>query len=320
MKTPFQRIVLIFCLLLTAGCLHGQNARIPDNPKVTIVQDIPYAGTDNDRQKLDLVLPKDPKGKRLPVVACIHGGGWRNGSRKAPLGKLAPLAASGEYIGVSIGYRLTDEAQWPSQMYDCKAAIRWIRANADKYGMDAEKIAVWGTSAGGHLVAVLGTSGDVEELEGALGPNTKLSSRVSCVLDFYGPTNFLLMEKHDLGTSRIDHDAANSPESLLVGGAIQEHPDLVAKANPITYVTPDDPPFLIVHGDQDPTVAYNQSELLHAALKDANVESTLITVVGGGHGKGFGPEVRELVDRFLSHHLRGIQSKWKDHPVPASNR
>jgi acetyl esterase/lipase len=297
-----------------------QASRIPDNLKVNIVQDIPYAGTDNSRQMLDLVQPKKPNGKRLPVVACIHGGGWRNGSRKSQLGKLAPIVASGDYVGVSIGYRLSGEAKWPSQIHDCKAAIRWIRANADKYGMDANKIAVWGTSAGGHLVAMLGTSGDVEAMDGSIGEHTGVSSRVACVLDFYGPTNFLLMEKHDIPEARMDHDAPDSPESLLIGGPIQENPDKVATANPITYVTSDDPPFLIVHGDKDPLVTFNQSEMLNAALQQAGVETTLVTVEDGGHGKGFGPEVRDLVDRFLKHHLMGIESEWKDHAVPASSR
>lgn len=284
---------------------------------IKTVSNIPYAGTDNPRQMLDVISPQHRSSDELPVIVYIHGGGWRNGSKDRGAGRLAPLVAAGNYIGISIGYRLTDEAQWPSQIHDCKAAIRWIRANAATYGMDTDRIGIFGTSAGGHLVSVLGTSGDVPAMEGDLGPHTDQSSRVTCVADLYGPTNFLLMNSTAAAGAKLDHDAPKSPESLLIGGPIQKNPAKVATANPMTYISRDDPPFLVIHGTLDPLVSFNQSEIFHAALKSANIKSTLITVTDGGHGKGFPAATNQSVIRFFDHHLRGIKTEWNDHATPS---
>ena len=167
---------------------------------------------------------------------------------------------------------------------------------------------MWGASAGGHLVAMLGTSGGVKELEGALGPHTDQKSGVRCVIDFFGPTDLLAMSKFP---STMDHDAPDSPESRLVGGPIQEMKDVARTENPITYVTKNDAPFLIMHGSRDPLVPFNQSEILHAALKKAGVASTLIKVEGAGHGFG-GPEVDSRVRAFLSTHLLGKEVPLSD--------
>ncbi len=285
---------------------------------VELVADVPYAATDNPRQTLDLIVPRAEVGKPLPVVVVVHGGAWRHGDKRPTLRRVVRLATSGKYAAASIGYRLTDEAQWPAQIHDCKAAIRWIRANAAKYNLDPDRIGVWGSSAGGHLVAVLGTSGDVDDMDGSLGTHTDQSSRVACVVDFYGPTDFLQMQPTAVEGAVLNHNAMRSPESLLIGGPIQENHGKVATANPITYITADDPPFLIVHGTADPLVPFNQSELLHDALENVDVESTLVTVDGGGHGQGFPREVNEQVQRFFDHHLRGEESEWHDSTVGAS--
>ena len=220
---------------------------------VTVRRDIPYAGTDNPRQKLDLILPARPAtDKPLPVIAWIHGGAWRAGSKAGGLGRVARYVATGRYAGASIGYRLTGEKIWPAQIHDCKAAVRWIRANAKKHNLDADRIAVWGSSAGGHLVAMLGTSGDVKDLDGETGAHKGVSSRVACVLDWFGPTDFAQMDAHAVKGARMVHDDARSPESILVGGPVQENKDKVAHANPITYVTKDDPPFLRAAGRRPP--------------------------------------------------------------------
>src|SRR5262249_39931484 len=158
---------------------------------------------------------------------------------------------------------------FPAQIQDCKAAIRWLRAHAKEFGYDASRIGVFGGSAGGHLVAMLGTAGDVKEVE--VGENLDQSSRVQAVAAFFGPTGFLQMDAHRVSTAAPQHSIAKSPESLLVGGLITENPDKVARANPITYVNAGAPPFLIVHGDQDMLVPHHQSELLLAALKKAAV-------------------------------------------------
>jgi acetyl esterase/lipase len=283
--------------------------RRPRLPKgVKAVTDRDYVGDDNPRHRLDLLLPsRRPADRRLPVLVYIHGGGWQNGDKRAGLGRVAGFVAGGRYIGVTIGYRLTDEAQWPAQIHDCKAAIRWLKANAARYGIDPDRIAVYGHSAGGHLAAMLGVSGGVKQLEGSLGPHAKFDSRVAAVVDFFGPTDFLKMNDFP---SRIDHDAANSPESKLVGGAIQEHPERCRQASPLAYVTSDDAPFLVVHGTRDQVVAYNQSELLKESLERAKVPVGLLTVKNGGHGLG-GPVLNARVRAFLEHRFyrRGVAPK-----------
>lgn len=289
---------------------------IPDS--VQLIADVPYADTNNPRQTLDLAIPRARSAKPLPVVAFVHGGAWLAGDKRMDLRRVVPFVESGRYAAVSIGYRLSGEAQWPTQIHDCKAAIRWIRANAAKYNLDPDRIGVWGTSAGGHLVAVLGTSDDVDDMEGSLGKYTDQSSRVACVVDFFGPTDFLQMQRRATEEAQLDHNARRSPESLLIGGPIQENQDKVATANPITYVTADDPPFLIVHGTNDPLVPLNQSELLHDALRKVEVQATFVTIDGGGHGQGFPREVNDEVQRFFDHHLLGIHSEWQDSTIEAS--
>jgi len=274
-----------------------------DNVKIT--RDIPYAGTTNPRQMLDLALPKKPADdKPLPVIVFIHGGAWRAGNKSSGLPRVAKYVETGKYAGVSVGYRLTNEAIWPAQIHDCKAAIRWIRANAKKYNLDGEKIGVWGTSAGGHLVAMLGTSGDVKAMDGTLGPNSKLSSRVTCVVDCFGPTDFTQMDAHRPASAKMAHDPADSPESILIGGPVQKNKDKAALASPITYVSKDDPPFIIAHGTADPLVPFHQSELLDAAFGKVGIKQVFIHVIGGGHGFG-GPEFESRVTAFFDKHLRG---------------
>ncbi|MEW6238699.1 MAG: alpha/beta hydrolase [Candidatus Omnitrophota bacterium] len=274
--------------------------RIPDN--VEIARDIVYATAEGKNLSMDIAYPKEKSEKPRPVVVWIHGGAWRAGdkSHNAAL----PLTQSG-YFTASIDYRLSQEAIWPAQINDCKTAIRFLRAHAEQYGIDPNKIGVWGSSAGGHLAAMLGTSGDVKELEGG-GDWADRSSRVQAVVDFFGPTNFLKMLDFP---SSMKHDAPDSPESLLIGGPVRDNPDRVRSVDPISYVSADDPPFLIVHGNKDPLVPYNQSELLYEALKKAGVDAQMILVKDGGHGgwndqtlptqKEILQSVREFFDRCL---------------------
>jgi len=268
---------------------------------INVEVDIAYASTDNPRQKLDLYLPKKRvSGEPLPLVAFIHGGGWRNGDKRGGLRRVAALVESGEFAGASIGYRLSGEAVWPAQIHDCKAAIRWLRANAASFAIDPDRIAVMGSSAGGHLVAMLGTSGNVAKLEGDLGKHVGVSSRVNCVVDEYGPTNFLTMNDFP---GRMDHLAADSPESLLLGHQITKVPELVREASPVTYVSKDDPPVLIIHGTKDPLVPYQQSVVFADALKGAGVKAMLQRMENGQHG-GFGSgELASRTRRFLEKYL-----------------
>lgn len=303
--------MLIASILAIPQKLTAQNRRLPDAIEARFDQ--PYADSDNPRQKLDLLLPKQrASDKALPVVAFIHGGGWRNGDKAGGRRRVAPYVASGQFVGVSIGYRLSDEATWPAQIHDCKAAIRWLKAHADSLGIDPDRIGVMGSSAGGHLVAMLGTSGDVKDLDGSLGSHTDVSSRVACVVDEYGPTNFLTMNDFP---SRIDHLSPTSPESLLIGGPITEHKDKVRHASPLTCVSKDDPPFLIVHGTKDPLVPYNQSEVLEAALKKAGVSVTLQTITDGEHGGFRSPELDRRTRLFFEKHLLGTEVEIPHAPL-----
>ena len=280
-----------------------------------VMQDISYAGTDNARQTLDLALPiKRTSDKPLPVIAFIHGGGWRGGSKDGGLNRIRSFLKSGNYAGVSIGYRLSNEAKWPAQIHDCKAAIRWVKANAVKHGLDGSKIAVHGTSAGGHLVAMLGTSAGVKAMDGSTGAYTSQSTKVACVVDYFGPTNFLRMNDFE---SRIDHDAKDSPEGLLIGGPVQDNKKKTLTADPISYVSKEDSPFLIMHGTKDMAVPYNQSVILHSALKKIGVPSALLTVTGGGHGVG-GGVLNEHLQKFFDHHLLKKSGVFESLTIPVA--
>ncbi|MFH1719137.1 MAG: alpha/beta hydrolase, partial [Planctomycetota bacterium] len=283
-------LLIPFTMTILAAVVSSQIAVGQPRPQAKIERDIVYAWVADRKLLLDLYLPTKWSAP-LPVIVWVHGGGWRGGS-KGSGGQARPMLDRG-YAVVDVGYRLSGEAIFPAQVEDCKAAVRWVRANADKYGLDPDRIGAWGSSAGGHLVAFLGTAGDVREFD--TETNREYSSRVQAVCDWFGPTDFLQMDKYALEGSRLAHDAPNSPESQLVGGPIQDEPyrSLVAKANPITYVTKDDPPFLIMHGDKDMLVPLHQSELLHDALKQAGVETTLHVVKGAGHGLRDGQESPE---------------------------
>jgi acetyl esterase/lipase len=276
---------------------------------ITALRDLDYAGTKNPRQALDLYLPKKrTTDKPLPVVVFIHGGGWANGDKAGGYKQVQPFVMTGEYAGASIGYRLTNEAQWPAQLHDCKAGLRWLRAHAKEHGLDPDHIAVWGTSAGGHLVSILGTSGDVPELEGKVGPHTDLSSRVQAVVNYFGPENFITMVTQP---STVDRTVDSYPEAALLGGRVQDKKDAAIHASPVTYISAGDPPVLTAHGTDDPLVPYAQGTEFHEKLKAAQVPSLLITMKNGGHGFSH-PQLTEMVAAFLAKHLRGVSAELKD--------
>jgi acetyl esterase/lipase len=234
----------------------------------------------------------------VPLIIWVHGGAWLEGSKEdfVPLDYLAD-----GYAVASINYRLSQHAIFPAQIQDCKAAVRWLRAHADQYHLDAQRFGAWGASAGGHLVALLGTTGQITEFD--VGENMGISSRVQAVADYFGPTDFSQMDDHRLPEGML-HNPSQSPESLLVGGAIQEMKAEVARANPIAYVSQSAAPFLIVHGDKDPLVPYHQSELLEAALRKVGVTVQLYPVAGAGHGGFTDPRVEPLTKKFFATHLR----------------
>jgi acetyl esterase/lipase len=271
-------------------------------------QDIAYA-TASPAQKLDIYLPDEGDGP-FPVILNIHGGGWRGGDKAGAQVSSMLAGLQRGYAVVAINYRLSSEAIWPAQINDCKAAIRWVRANAGQYSLNPSKIAAWGSSAGGHLSAMVGTSGDVNELENLSQGNPEQSSRVQAVVDWFGPTDFLRMDEHlkASGVTRpMAHSTPDSPESKLIGKNIEDAPALVKEANPVTYISSDDPPFLIQHGMEDNLVPYQGSVLLARKLGNAlgydKVSLELFPATRHG-GPAFGSEDNlERVYRFLDKHL-----------------
>ena len=275
--------------------MSSQSSAVPLPQGIIAHYDLAYVTNGHARQKLDLYLPS--VGKNLPLIIWVHGGAFRMGSKEDELP--LPYLEAG-YALASINYRLSQHALFPAQIEDCKGAVRWLRAHANAYGLDPSRFAAWGPSAGGHLAAMIGVTSHVEEYE--VGQHLDESSRVKVVVDYYGPTDFLQMDSQRPAGGMI-HDTPDSPESELVGGPIQENPEKVARANPVTYVTADAPPFLIVHGNADPLVPYGQSKLLVAALQAAGVPVTFYTVEGGGHGKFTDPKVDVLTREFLAKYL-----------------
>ena len=297
-RTVVMLVLILF--FLAATLVLAQRRGSDDSPKVpegiTVHRDVAYVTNGHERQKLDLYVPDE--GENLPLIIWVHGGAWLGGSKA----RYAPMEyLKSGYAGASINYRLSQHAIFPAQIEDVKAAVRWLRANAETYRFDPNRFAAWGSSAGGHLVAMLGTAGDIEAFE--VGENLEISSRVQAVVDYFGPTDFIQMDAYRLPDGLV-HDAPDSPESKLVGGPIQEHKDRVAKANPITYVSKDDPPLLIIHGDQDKLVPYQQSVLLKDALEAVGARVTFYKVEGGGHGWFRDPKVPELTRAFLEKHLK----------------
>ncbi|MCU0241227.1 MAG: alpha/beta hydrolase [Vicinamibacteria bacterium] len=221
---------------------------------------------------LDLYTPAGTP--PFPVIVWIHGGGWQSGTKSLSRDHPARRQRERGYAVASVEYRLSGEAIFPAQIQDCKAAVRFLRGHAREYGLDANRVAAWGSSAGGHLVALMGTSGGVAALEDPGQGDAGQSSRVQAVVDWYGPTDFLSTGPYSPG----------SAEAAMLGCAVTACPDRARAAGPLTYVDHGDPPFFIEHGTRDTTVKPLHSELLHAALLVAGVPSTYVLIEGAGHG------------------------------------
>ena len=269
--------------------------------------DVNYAGDTLKYHLLDIYLPQVQK-PNYPVVVIIYGSAWfGNNLKGVDLNTLGKVLLDAGFAVVMPNHRSSRDAKFPAQIQDIKAVTRFVRANAKKFQFDTTFIGITGSSSGGHLAALAGTSRFAKQssigsasadMEGEVGTHTKFSSSVNAVVDWFGPTDFLIM---DSCGSKMNHNAASSPESILVGGAIQENKDKCALANPITFVDASDPPFLILHGDKDPLVPYCESEWLYKALQKVKVESEYVLVAGAQHGPGLFEEkyFKMMVDFFL---------------------
>lgn len=296
---------IVIALTLALASTRPAAAQYPPTPGTgtfRLIEGLEYANARGVSLQLDLRIPDGPGPH--PVIIYLHSGAWIMGDRT---GGPAIRQATRGYAVASIDYRLAPTHVWPSQIEDCKAAVRWLRANAARFNLDPERIGVFGTSSGGHLAAVLGTSGDVPTLEGIELGNAQYSSRVKVVVDYYGPTDLLKIEDQKLPCIPLDGNAPFMPPSLLMGCPIQQCQEKTRTAIPMTYATRDDPKFLIVHGLLDCLVPFQQSVDLHVALEGRGVESTLVLLPKGQHG---GPEfdtqkMKETVSNFLDQNLRG---------------
>ncbi len=260
-------------------------------PGVRRVADLEYSSPATGPLLLDLYLPEEMPATPCPVVLWIHGGGWRNGSKEEYC-VLHWLAAEGIVVA-SLNYRLVHEALWPAQLDDCRAALRWVRAHAAQYGLDPERIAVGGGSAGGHLAALLGTLKAPE------------SERVSAVIDFFGPTDLLTMPRNVPGPGVSQADLAGSIGARLLGGVVRDRPETARGASALAQVTPGAVSFLIFHGEKDRLVPVDQSRRLHEALVAAGVASKLVVLPGVGHGgwQFDTAEARRTMREFLHEYL-----------------
>jgi acetyl esterase/lipase len=281
---------------------------------VRIVPDIKYANDGEGPAKsqttsptghlLDIYLPTKANSP-TPLIVFIHGGAWWGGDKKEGKDAAVLLCRQG-FAVASINYRLTQEAVFPAQVEDCKAAIRFLRAHAGEYNIDANKVGVWGVSAGGHLAALIGTSCGAKDLEGTLG-NEQTNSCVQAVCDWCGPSDLVSVAGQAGSRTKIDYEDSQGPVAKLLGGLQTEKHDLAVAASPITYIDKSDPPFLIVHGDIDDLVPYAQSEELAQKLDKAGVPNKLITIAGGGHGFASEEQINHVASFFKETLIKGIR-------------
>jgi acetyl esterase/lipase len=321
MRLRFPTFLL--AILVAANCLAApaaeqkpkQLAPLPRGVKAE--RDIHYVPDGDPSQALDLYLPEQASEKPLPLVVWIHGGGWRGGDKA---GCAAMYLIPQGYAAASVEYRFSQKAVFPAQIQDCQAAIRWLRANSKKYNIDPDHIGVWGASAGGHLVALLGTSGGKKAFA-PVGGNEDQSDRVQAVCDWFGPADFntvMSQAAADPTKNIFKFNTPADPYSGLIGVKLGEDEEKGAAVSPVHYVSKDNPPILIMHGTVDALVPFAQSVELSDALTKVGVNVTLQKFPGSGHGgPAFNlPPVRELIKTFFDKNLKGLDVKVE--PLPDS--
>ena len=296
-----RKFLQLAAVLFIAAALPSGASDLVSRPEVSIYYAMEFANVGGESLRLDLFVPSG-RGP-FPVIVSVHGGSWTSGTRDQGL---AILQLDRGYAVANIDYRLAPKSIWPAQGEDCKAAVRWLRANAGRFDLDPGRIGVMGLSAGGHIGAVLGTSGGVGALEGIELGNGGYPSEVQAVVDYFGPSDLSKLKQQALPCMPGDpNDPTESPSHLL-GCTLPLCPEVAATANPITYVTPNDPPFLLLHGTLDCLVPWQQSQILHDALRKAGVRSKLILIPFASHGDPLflAPPIQKQVDEFLDEHLK----------------
>lgn len=308
-----KSFILLFTLLTTVAL--AQSTKPAPKPftlpaGIKMEKDIAYIADGDSAQKLDLYLPEKPAEKPLPLIVHIHGGGWRGGS-KFPC-PVMPMVLKG-YAVASVEYRFSQKAVFPAQIQDCQAAIRWLRAHSKEYNLDPERLGAVGGSAGGHLSALVGTSGGKKAFA-TIGGHAEQSDRVQAIIDIYGPADFTTVVQQAAEDKNVKNiftfNTPSDPYSGLIGTKLDDKPRADA-VSPVHYVSADSPPFLILHGTHDALVPYAQSVQFEAALKAKGVPVWLQTLPGSGHGgPAFGkPAVIQLMQNFFDKHLKGADVK-----------
>jgi len=266
-------LIILLCLAPFGACKSANiQGLVPISKLGTVDYDITYATINDTALLMDIHYPRTATGM-VPAIIYVHGGGWTSGDKGSGAGvQFIPELASRGYLVASINYRLAPEFKVIDQIGDVKCAVRYLRAKAADYGIDTHRIGVIGGSAGGHLVTLLGTSDESSNLEGNGGYSDQ-SSRVQAVVDLFGPADLVTM---------FESTAAQWLHNIF--GTYNFNSDDIKRVSPVTYITSDDPPFLILHGDQDTVVPQEQSEILFRKLKEANVPASLVIVKNAGHG------------------------------------
>ncbi len=284
MKRDSWMVLSILGLVLAPPLYVAQEKK----PEIRVERDLVYGKGGETDLKLDLAMPNEGTGP-FPAIVCVHGGGWKAGNRQQ-LGKTIEGMAARGYVAVTVSYRFSPAARFPAQIEDCKAAVRWLRANAAKYQVNPERIGAVGFSAGGHLVCLLGTTDKNDGLEGQ-GGNPEQSSRVQAVVSFFGPTDF---------TTKTWNEAVEKEFLIpLFGSTLEENPGIYKKGSSVTYVTKDDPPFLFFHGTEDKLVGIRHSQLLADKLQGVGVKAKVVVMEGEGHGWQ-GEKLRQSIDQMFA--------------------
>lgn len=263
-------IVVHFAFCIFNFALSAGELAVPDS--VTFERGVEFANPDGQHLQLDIARPKDGN-RPFPAILCIHGGGFRAGTREG-YDKMCLTLAQNGYVAATITYRLAPKYQFPAAVLDCKAAVRWLRANAAKYGIDPARIGVMGGSAGGHLAQFLGVTAGVKEFEGE--GNLDQSSAVSCVVNYYGPSDFTKSYGKSVDAAEV--------LPLFFGGNLETKKREHIAGSPLYWVTPNAAPTLCIHGTEDKYVAYEQAMWIVEKLKASMVEAELLTLEGAGHG------------------------------------
>jgi acetyl esterase/lipase len=302
--------LLLSCLLILSALFTiAQSPQPPERvksifpPQTIVYGNIPYAGDTLRRHLLDIYLPAGA-GPHTPLVVWIHGGAWMLNDKYADMSYMRNTIRGfleKGYALASVDYRYSTDAIFPAQIRDCNQALEFLYQHADQYKLDKDRIALIGFSAGGHLASLIGLSNN-NAVKDFYPPAGAPHVRVRCVLDFYGPSDFIMLASNpDTAMNN-----AGNPVAVLLGALPIDRPDLAKRASPVTYVDKDDPPFLIVQGEKDASVPNTQSKILHRWLQLAGVKSQLIVVPGAPHyGEMFDAEyIRAAAMRTLEAYMR----------------